>query len=175
MRKILSGLYGIFFEDIRMSWFWFLVRLYVGWEWLYAGYEKLVNPAGVWVGAKSGVAISGFVNGALAKTTGMHPDVTTWYAWFLQHSVAPYANAWSYAITYGEMLVGLGLIFGVFTVTAAFFGALMNTNYLLSGTVSSNPILLLLAIGIMMAHKVSGHIGLDRYVSRAKHSWAMFR
>lgn len=161
-----SKTFSFLFENSKMSVVWFLVRLYVGWEWLYAGYEKFVNAGGVWVGAKTGVAISGFVNSALAKNVGKHPDVSEWYAWFLSHMVLPYANFWSYAITYGEMLVGLGLILGVLTTVAAFFGFFMNLNYLLAGTVSTNPQLLVLGILIMMADKVSSNIGLQKFIIR---------
>lgn len=164
-----SKFYDFVFENPKMSAVWFLVRLYVGWEWLHAGYGKLINAGGIWVGGKAGVAITGFVNGALAKTVGEHPDVSNWYAWFLSHFVMPYSSAWSYAVTYGEILVGLGLIFGVFTTIAAFFGFFMNINYLLGGTVSSNPQLLVLALLIMMAYKVSSNIGLERFVFRKKY------
>jgi thiosulfate dehydrogenase [quinone] large subunit len=33
------------FADTRFAWFWLIVRIYVGWQWLYAGYEKLGNIA----------------------------------------------------------------------------------------------------------------------------------
>lgn len=150
------------FGNTKTAWFWLIVRLYVGWAWLVAGYEKVINP--VWTGPEAGGAISGFVGGALNKTSGEHPDVQMWYAWFLENAVLPYADAWSYAIAYGELLVGLGLIVGLFTGIAAFFGSLMNLNFLLAGTVSTNPILFVLSLGIMFAWKVSGYIGLDRYV-----------
>ncbi len=155
------------FENSKMAAVWFLIRLYVGWEWLYAGYEKVINP--VWVGSKAGVAITGFVNGALAKTVGVHPDVSQWYAWFLSHVVLPNAGLWSYAISFGEVLVGLGLIFGVITTIAAFFGFFMNLNYLLAGTVSTNPQLLILSLLIMLAHKVASNIGLQKFIFRKKY------
>jgi thiosulfate dehydrogenase [quinone] large subunit len=160
--RFLTSIYHFVFSNKLFSPVWVIVRLYLGWEWLHAGYEKMINP--VWVGDKIGVAITGFVNGALAKTTGIHPDVSMWYAWFLQHAVLPYADIWSYAITYGEIAVGLGLILGAFTFLAAFFGAFMNINYLLAGTVSTNPVLLVLALFIMMAYRVAGYIGLDYYI-----------
>lgn len=158
----MQSIYNFLFLDKRLSWFWLIVRVYLGWEWLYAGYEKIINP--VWVGSTAGGAITGFVNGALAKTGGAHPDVSMWYSWFLQHAVLPNANVWSYAIAYGELFVGIGLILGALTFLAAFFGFFMNINYLLAGTVSTNPVLLILALLVMMAHKIVGLIGLDRFI-----------
>lgn len=141
---------------------WFVVRLYVGYEWLIAGWEKVINP--VWFGSDAGAAMSGFIQGALAKTGGLHPDVQMWYASFLQSAVQPNLVAWSNAIAVGEVLVGLGLIFGAFTGIAAFFGLFMNLNFMLAGTVSINPILFTLSIGLCLAWRVAGYWGLDRYI-----------
>ena len=150
------------FGDVRWAWIWLLLRLYVGWEWLVAGWGKLNNPA--WTGDAAGTAISGFVNGALAKTEGAHPDVQGWYAAFLQTFVLPYATLWSYLITWGEILVGIALIVGIFTGIAAFFGSFMNINYLLAGTVSTNPVLFVIATWLVLAWKTAGWWGLDRWV-----------
>ena len=152
------------FADSRMAIFWLVVRLYVGYEWLRAGWEKIVDPSGVWVGSKAGAAVAGFAKGALAKTGGEHPDVQGWYAWFLRELVLPNATLFSYLVAWGEVLVGIALILGVLTGIAAFFGAVMNANYLLAGAVSTNPILLIGAIGLMLAWRIAGYIGLDRYV-----------
>ena len=67
-------------------------------------------------------------------------------------------------MAFGEVLVGIALILGLFAGAAAFFGAFMNFNFLLAGTVSTNPILLVLAIGILAAWRTAGYIGLDRWV-----------
>jgi hypothetical protein len=95
---------------------------------------------------------------------GTHPDVTGWYAAFLQAAVLPHASAWANLVAYGEVLVGLGLIFGVLTGVAAFFGSLMNVNYLLAGTVSSNPILFVLGTWLVLAWRVAGWYGVDRWL-----------
>ncbi len=42
---------------------WFVVRMYVGSEWLLAGWEKVTSPA--W--GTSGQALTGFVTGAIAN------------------------------------------------------------------------------------------------------------
>ena len=152
------------FADTRLAPLWLIIRLYVGYDWLVAGWGKITNPAGVWVGAKAGTALSGFIQGALQKTSGDHPDVAGWYASFLQNIVLPNAALWSYFVAFGEVLVGLGLIVGLFTGIAAFFGGLMNANYLMAGTVSSNPLLFILATWLVLAWRVAGYWGLDRYL-----------
>jgi len=154
----------LLFADPRLAPLWTLLRLYVGYEWLTAGWEKLTNPAGVWVGAKAGSAVSGFLHGALSETSGEHPDVQGWYGWFLQHVAIPHAAVFSYAVTFGEVLVGVALILGLFTGLAAFFGGFMNASYLLAGTVSTNPLLFILATWLVLGWRVAGHWGLDRWI-----------
>ncbi|MEZ4664041.1 MAG: DoxX family protein [Caldilineaceae bacterium] len=150
------------FGATRWAWLWLILRLYVGYEWVTAGWGKVTSPA--WVGSQAGTALTGFVNGALAKTAGAHPDVQGWYAWFLQQIVLPYAGTWSFLVAWGEVLVGVALILGIFTGIAAFFGSFMNANYLLAGTVSTNPILFALATWLVLAWKTAGWWGLDRWV-----------
>jgi thiosulfate dehydrogenase [quinone] large subunit len=153
----------LLFADPRLAPLWTILRLYLGYEWLTAGWGKLTNPAGVWVGAKAGAAVSGFIQGALAKTGGDHPDVSGWYGIFLQQIALPNAVLFSYLVTFGEILVGVALILGLLTGVAAFFGGFMNASYLFAGTVSTNPLLLLLALGIALAWRTAGYWGLDRW------------
>lgn len=150
------------FDEVRWSWIWLILRLYLGWIWLTAGLRKLGNPA--WTGENAGAALTGFVQGALERTEGANPDVQGWYAWFLQNIVLPNAAFWGYLVTIGEILVGIALIVGIFTGIAAFFGSLMNFSYLLAGAVSTNPILLAIAILLILAWKTAGWWGLDRWV-----------
>lgn len=151
-----------FFANTKMSWLWFILRVYVGWEWLQAGYEKLINP--VWFGPGAGAGIHGFLVGSLAKTSGPHPDVSSWYAAFINSSVLPNTTLFANIVTVGEILVGIALILGAFTGIAAFFGAFMNMNYLFAGTVSVNPILFLIQLFLILAWRTAGFYGLDRYL-----------
>ena len=152
----------LLFGDVRLSWLWLVIRLYVGYEWFVAGWEKMQNPA--WFGGSAGAALTGFIKGALAKSSGAHPDVQAWYAAFLQNAVLPNAALWSNLVAVGETLVGIALILGIFTGIAAFFGSFMNFNYLLAGTVSTNPLLFLLAMFLILAWKTAGWIGVDRWI-----------
>jgi thiosulfate dehydrogenase [quinone] large subunit len=149
------------FSNRRVAWFWLIVRIYVGWQWIVPGWEKATSPA--WTGATAGSALSGFLQGALAKTGGANPDVQGWYAGFIQNVILPHAAVWSWLIAYGEEFVGVALILGALTGIAAFFGLFMNLNYLLAGTISINPILFTLSIGLILAWRVAGFWGLDYY------------
>jgi thiosulfate dehydrogenase [quinone] large subunit len=150
------------FGSTKMAVVWLIVRLYVGWTWLEAGWGKI--HADAWVGESAGAALTGFIRGALAKTAGPHPDVQGWYAWFLQHAVLPHAATWGHVVAWGEFLVGIGLILGVLTGIAAFFGAFMNLNFLMAGTVSVNPVLGVLSLALVLAWKVAGYYGGDRWL-----------
>ena len=162
--SVFEKIYNFLFTDKRSSILWLPIRLYVGWEWLLAGWEKLTS--GAWTGASAGTAIQGFLSGSLSKTAGAHPDVSLAYAWFLNNFVLPHTVFFSYLISFGEFLVGIALILGIFTGLAAFFGIFMNFNYLFAGTVSSNPWLLLIQLLLIMSRKISGWIGLDRFLNK---------
>jgi thiosulfate dehydrogenase [quinone] large subunit len=150
------------FANTKTAIVWFFVRIYVGLAWLEAGWGKLHNDA--WVGNESGKSLTGFIQGALSKTEGAHPDVVGWYASFLQNVVLSNVTTWAHAIAWGEFLVGAGLILGALTGVAAFFGLFMNLNFLFAGTVSSNPLLFVLGVLVLLAWKVAGYIGIDYYL-----------
>ncbi len=150
------------FGNVRWAWLWLLARLAVGYVWIHAGWGKLNNSA--WVGSNAGAGLNGFIQGALQKTGGAHPQVQSWYAWFLQNVVQPNVHIWSYLVSFGEFLVGVALILGIFVGIAAFFGMVMNVNYLLAGSISTNPLLLLAAVLLALAWRTAGWIGLDRWI-----------
>lgn len=164
------------FADTRMAWLWLIVRLYVGYQWLTAGAEKLTghsiaigsfgqSTGAAWVfNAQQGVAMKGFALGAITKATGPFPAVQGWYADFLHTIVVPNATVFAYLVTFGEVLIGLGLIFGVLTGIAAFFGIFMNFNFLLAGAISINPIIGMLAVLLVLAWRIAGYYGVDHYL-----------
>ncbi|MBA2556267.1 MAG: DoxX family membrane protein [Chloroflexi bacterium] len=82
-------------------------------------------------------------------------------AWFRPVSVQQLASR---AVLLGEIAVGVGLILGLLTGIAAFFGALMNMSFLLAGSASTNPVMFTLAVGLMLAWKIAGYYGVDRYL-----------
>jgi thiosulfate dehydrogenase [quinone] large subunit len=150
------------FADTRMAWVWLLFRIYVGYQWLMAGWGKVTSP--VWTGSQAGTAIQGFFAGVLQKTSGSHPDVSSWYGYFITNVASAHPALISFLVAYGELAVGICLILGAFTGIAAFFGAFMNLNYLFAGTVSINPLLFFIEIFLILAWRNAGWIGIDRWL-----------
>ncbi|MBU8877975.1 DoxX family protein [Bacillus sp. FJAT-29790] len=131
-----------------------VIRVYLGYSWLTAGYHKVAD----------GFDASGFLQGAVAKASGDHPAVQGWWASFLEAVAIPNAGLFSFLVAWGELLVGVGLILGCLTTAAAFFGIVMNFAFLFSGTVSTNAQMVLLTIFILVAGYNAGKIGIDRFV-----------
>ncbi|KKW08163.1 MAG: DoxX protein [Candidatus Kaiserbacteria bacterium GW2011_GWA2_49_19] len=61
-----SSIPHFLYSSSKSAFLWLIVRVYLGYEWFTAGWEKIHNPA--WVGDSAGVALTGFIKGALAKT-----------------------------------------------------------------------------------------------------------
>jgi thiosulfate dehydrogenase [quinone] large subunit len=134
-----------------------VIRLYVGYAWLTAGLHKLTG----------GFDAAGFLKGAIANPV-KGPDgavVFGWYVDFLKHFAMPNVDIFNTIVPVGEFLVGVGLILGCLTTAAMFFGLVMNFAYLFAGTISTNPMDILLGVIILFAGYNAGRVGLDRWVT----------
>ncbi len=143
---------------------WLPIRIWLGWQWFDAALHKISNPA--WV--STGDALKGFWTNAVAIPEAGRPAITfDWYRAFLQTMLDAQAYTWfAKVVAYGELLIGIGLILGAFTGIAAFFGGFMNWNFMMAGSASSNPLLFVAAVGLILAWKVSGYIGADFFLLR---------
>ncbi|MGG0720485.1 DoxX family protein [Robertmurraya massiliosenegalensis] len=132
-----------------------VVRIYLGWAWMSAGWGKLTG----------GFDAAGFLKGAVANPV-MHDGQAVYGGWvsFLESFAIPNASLFNVMIPLGEFLVGLGLILGCLTTAAAFFAMVMNFSFMLSGTVSHNPTDIMMAVFIAAAGYNAGKFGLDRFV-----------
>ena len=152
----------LLFQSALAAPVWLAVRAWLGWQFFTAGQHKFEDPA--WMDG-SGRGIVGFWNAALAVFNGKPVITFSWYRGFIQFLVDSHAEGWfSYVIVFGELAVGLGLILGALTGLEAAGGLLMNMAFLLAGTTSTNPVLVILGILIILAWKNAGYIGLDRYL-----------
>jgi len=157
------GWYRFVFESTALVPLWTLARLYVGWQWLQASWEKIDGNG--WVN-NNGAALQGYWQRAVTIPPQGRPQITYgWWRDFIQYMLDHDWYTWfAWLITAGELLVGIFLILGAFTAIAAFFGATMNFSFLLAGSASTNPVLLVLAILMILGWKVAGYIGVDRWL-----------
>jgi thiosulfate dehydrogenase (quinone) large subunit len=144
---------------------WLVVRLWLGYEWLNAGYQKIWGSerSAFWFGGGAGV--KGFAAAGVAgSATGKGGASYGWWAGFLHNFVVPNASWIGRAISLGELAIGIGLILGLLTGAAALAGLTLNIVYMLSGSAGVNPVFGLLAVLLVLAWRNAGWIGLDRFV-----------
>ena len=149
-------------SNSRAGLVWLPIRLFVGFAWLEAGWHKATG--GGWL--DGGSALAGYWTNAASVPEGGRPPITyEWYRDFINLLLNNDAQSWfAPLITFGEIAVGLGLIFGVLTGFAAFFGSFMNMSFMLAGSASTNPIMFMFAVGLILAWKVAGYYGADRWL-----------
>ena len=154
---------------------WLALRWWLASVWLTAGWGKTFGDrAPAWVGERAGAGVTKFLEGALAKSGGANPEVQGWYASFIREVALPNAALFGYLVAYGELLVGLALLVGLFTRFAALMGMLMNLAYLAAGVSGQNPQMLVAEAAVVFAGAAAGYYGLDRYVLpavRARLGW----
>jgi thiosulfate dehydrogenase [quinone] large subunit len=133
-------------------------------KWIDAASHKIDSPA--WV--ETGDALKGFWSGIVQVPAEGRPPISfDWYRTFIQYLLDSEAYTWfSPMVAYGEYIIGIALLLGAFTGIAAFFGAFMNWNFMMAGSASSNPMLFVVAIGLLLAWKISGYYGLDYFLLR---------
>jgi thiosulfate dehydrogenase (quinone) large subunit len=150
------------FNNTRAGLFWLPIRLFVGFAWLEAGWHKFTDPE--WT--QGGAALRAYWERAASIPEQGRPPITyEWYRDFINTLLAGGHETWfAWVVTLGELAIGVGLILGALTGIAAFFGAFMNMSFLLAGSASTNPIMFTLAVGLMLAWRVAGYYGLDRYL-----------
>lgn len=150
------------FSNTRAGLFWLPIRIFLGFEWTTAALHKITGTG--WL--DGGAALKGFWTGAVAiPDTGRAAITFDWYREFLNFLLNNDAYTWfAPLVAFGELAVGVGLLVGCLTGIAAFFGALMNMSFLLAGSASTNPVMFAFAIGLILAWRVAGYYGIDRYL-----------
>jgi len=137
--------------------------LFTAYQWIVAGYDKFINPA--WMDGSGSGILSYWQRAVSVPATG-NPAITYgWYREFLQFLITINAAPWfSKVIVFGEIGVGVAVLLGAFVGIAASAGLAMNMAYLLAGSTSTNPVLAVLAILLILAWKNAGFLGLDRFL-----------
>ncbi len=156
---------------------WLVARLYLGYEWLHAGFEKVTGTeGGFWTWhfgytdgswLRSAKPLQGFLGYAVTGAgQGPHSAVNYgWYASFLNWMAHPGPAAFfSKLIALGEVAIGIALIIGLFVGIAAFFAGMLTVSFGLAGVAGVNPVFFLIEIMLILAWRNAGYYGVDRYV-----------
>lgn len=165
------------FSSRQAAVIWLVARLYLGYEWLHAGFSKVTGTeGGIWTWhfaftsdswLRSSKGLQGFTGYALGNAgQGANSSVNYgWYATFLRWLGHPGpAAVFSKVIALGEMAIGIALIVGLFVGIAAFFAGTLNFTFGLAGVAGVNPVFFILEVLLVLAWRNAGYLGLDRYV-----------
>jgi thiosulfate dehydrogenase [quinone] large subunit len=148
------------FGDLRFAWLWLPLRVFLGYNWLVSGWNKLQNPG--WT--QSGDALRAYWENAV-RVDPRPVAAFDWYRTFIQALLDAQAYTWfAKVILASELLIGVALILGAFTGLAAFGGSFLNWNFIMAGTASTNALLFAIATGLVLAWKIAGWYGLDRWL-----------
>ncbi|HEV8343020.1 MAG TPA: DoxX family protein [Candidatus Binatia bacterium] len=150
----------LLFADTRLAWLWLPLRLFLGWEWLEAGWHKFTDPA--WI--QTGEALMKYWQRGLQLKP--KPVIAVdWYRDFIQFLLDTGSYTWfSKLVIFGELAIGIALILGAFTGIAAFMGGFMNWNFIMAGSASTNGLLFAISTWLVLAWRTAGWIGLDRWL-----------
>jgi thiosulfate dehydrogenase (quinone) large subunit len=155
---------GWLYRSKAASVLWLVARVWLGYGWLNAGYQKLwgSEKAAFWSGGGAGV--KGFATAGVAGSkAGKGGASYGWFAGFLHGFVIPNASWIAKVITLSELAIGVLLILGLLTGAAAAAGLVLNIVYMFSGSSGVNPAYAIVAVFLILAWRNAGYIGLDRF------------
>jgi thiosulfate dehydrogenase [quinone] large subunit len=155
------------FSNTATAPLWLLARLYLGYQWLIAGWHKVVGDDR-WIArdGPDGLALKAMWERATAAPRDATPAISyDWYSDFLGYMLRHQAYTWfAWVIALGETAIGIALIIGVLTGFAALTGVFLTFNFQLAGTATVNPLLFIVALLLVFGWKVAGWIGVDRWL-----------
>jgi uncharacterized membrane protein YphA (DoxX/SURF4 family) len=138
------------------------VRIFLGFVWIVNGGLKLANPTFAVPGGQCERWLRQFT----AHTSGPYHD-------FVTNFVIPHVSLFAFLVEWGESLVGIALILGIFTTFSASMSIFLLVNYwVMRGAYSSiggyadiEPDLTALAV-VVLAWPATRHLSLDEFLER---------
>ncbi len=143
-----------------------LLRLTVGWIFLYAGIEKLFGATPFTAAGFLKMGTLGTTSALVAKGTVVNPTHDFWVALAASH---PWIDIVNVLVPYGQIAIGLALILGLATRFAGAMGVLMMLFIGVASWSFANGVMnyhfLLVVSTIVLALVAAGEVyGLDAYV-----------
>jgi thiosulfate dehydrogenase [quinone] large subunit len=105
-----------------------IMRVLLGIGWLLAGYTKINQK--LWF-KEPGILISEYLLGALQS-----PNVPAFYKLFIENIALEYVLFFNYVIPITQIIVGIFLIVGLFTIPSILVCLFMHINFILSGNMN---------------------------------------
>ncbi len=136
---------------------WLAVRVWIGCMWFQAGWAKVFGAENPYFLHNNGAGVAGFAgHGAAAYS---------WWGSIMHSFVVPNASWIAVLVAFGELAIGLGLVVGFLTRTAAVCSLLLLFTYIMSGTASVTAFYALCALIVLATWRTSTWIGLDGVIS----------
>ncbi|MFC0561232.1 TQO small subunit DoxD [Halalkalibacter alkalisediminis] len=133
-----------------------LMRVLFGLGWLLAGVTKLTEKS--WF-KQPGVFLSEYLMESLQNS-----NVPTFYKIFVEHVVLEHVMIFNYVIPITQIILGLFLIVGLFTIPSVLACLFMHINFILSGNMNLISLFLYTnAFSLIIFRKSIYHFSLDKY------------
>ncbi|NUU61919.1 DoxX family protein [Paenibacillus agri] len=131
------------------GWILSVIRVLFGWMWLKSGYDKLSGGFGV---------------ESLIPVIAANHDSPEWYKAFFSHVVSPFSEVFDVVIPWGEILIGIGLIAGLFIVPALVMSVFVNANYILADMIFTYPTDILMATLLLTGKRFTAYVSVERWL-----------
>lgn len=119
-----------------------ILRIMLGCEFFYLGWEKVFGA---------------FLQGGLLPAQlkrGVGGDPFAWHRAFINGFVLPHATFFSYLVAFGELAIGISLLFGCLVRVSSSFGAFHNLNIFLAISMATGGSQLRLNLTFIVLHLV---------------------
>jgi len=136
---------------------WLAVRVWIGIMWIQAGWSKVFGAENPSFLHHNGAGVAGFASGPNAAYS--------WWASIMHSFVVPNASWIAVIVAFGELAIGLGLVVGFLTRTAALASLLLLFTYVMSGTASVTAFYALCALIVLATWRTSTWISVDGLIA----------
>ncbi len=155
------------FASTATSPMWLVVRVWVGWEWLWAGTHELADPG--WQSSAGDGMVGTWRSALQAGTMSSAGPMDGPLRGGLQLLLDSNADAWIPSlVAAGEVVIGIAVMLGLLVGLSCTAGLLLDLLvFLLTGVATVGSMLAPFALLLVLAWKNAGYIGFDRYLLRS--------
>jgi thiosulfate dehydrogenase (quinone) large subunit len=136
---------------------WLAVRVWIGIMWIQAGWAKVFGAENPYFLHNNGSGVAGFA--------GHGAPAYSWWGSIMHSFVVPNASWIAVIVAFGELAIGLGLVVGFLTRTAAVASLLLLFTYIMSGTASVCGFYALCALIVLATWRTSTWISVDGIIA----------